>query len=1067
MKHEAQIEKAFIGILTEQEKQWTYREDIKSEKALWDNLRRHINRKNIAQLDGIPLTDSEFTQVKNEFRRETQTPFLASQWLRGENGIAKIVIEREDNAKGRVTLILFSNKDINGGISSYEVVNQIVPITDGATKRGDVTLLINGLPAIHIELKSEYAKDGYSQAFDQIERYAQSGFFDGIFATVQIMVVSNKVSTKYFARPSSNSNFKSAKKFLFNWREDNNKPVENLFDFTRNVLSIPMAHELISRFTILVDDKKDQKYMMVLRPYQIHAIKKIQKQASAHEGGFIWHATGSGKTITSFVATKLLAQSAIGVARTVMIVDRKDLDSQTKGEFSKFASEYNTGQTTKTEKVKGGKKKPKENALIVGIDNKTELVNNLLSRENNNTIIVTTIQKLSRAIRECKELEKNKFEKLKGEHIVFIVDECHRAVSDKEMKNIKKFFPMSTWFGFTGTPIFKENRKQESGKYARTTQDQYGIGKDGNPLPNNGLLHAYTTKNAMDDKSVLDFQVEYHSLLGEEDELALYLTKTTQDELDKMDDLQKEALLAREDYENEGYIKAMLKKIFKHHNVIEKFKVKNGIPTMSAILTTHSIPQAKRIYSILMELKQNGELITGKINEARRLNDPGFPRVAITYSLSEKQGDKNKAAEELLEIMREYDATFNTHYAESAKKGRKKFKAGIDDDEQVIDDSNYNQNINNRLARKGVQYQKDGQWLDFVIVVERLLTGFDAPTIQTLYVDKELTWHGLLQAFSRTNRVMTGKNIGMIVTFRKPHTMAKNVQDAIRLFSNEERDWESLIPKQYKKVRQDLKNANKSYTQAKQELEKDPNDLKKKINTIRTFQAVKRLSEAIESYEEFENDFDKLKPILEIISNDFGNIENLKSEVREAIEDLIGDPPDDILEIEFSADQRATLEETIDSYYISQLLKDIRNEESKRKFDEILKDKPTIVQIVYKYIMRDIENDDEAAQRAAFYFKIAIESEIGEAAANLRVPKEDLQTSFNEYNKDKGDVPYLNTLIEKSGLTKEIFEQVFPGERFRRKIVVIGDYWKNVMDKKLMPLKNELAVHSNGVNDDE
>jgi len=968
--------------------------------------------------------------VKNEFRRLTQTPFLASQWLRGENGIAQISIEREDNSKGNVTLTLFSNRDIAGGISSYEVVNQIVPDTFGHIKRGDVTLLINGLPVIHIELKSEYAKDGYHQAFDQIERYAQAGFFDGIFATVQIFVVSNKVSTKYFARPSSNNDFKPAKKFLFNWREENNTPVEDLFDFTRVVLSIPMAHELISRFIILVDDKKSLKFMMVLRPYQIHAIKKIQKQASAHEGGFVWHATGSGKTITSFVATKLLAQSAVGVTRTVMIVDRKDLDSQTKNEFGKFASEYNTGLTSGD---------VTDNTLIVGIDNKRELVDNLLSKKNSNTIIVTTIQKLSRAIRDCIESERNRFEKLKGEHIVFIVDECHRAVSDKEMKSIKKFFPMSTWFGFTGTPIFEENKKQENGTYARTTHDQYGIGKDGTPSPNGGLLHAYTTKNAMDDNSVLDFQVEYHSLMNEEEEERLYLTKTNYDEYKRMTPIQRESLLVNADYENDDYIETMLKKIFRHQSVLEKFKVVNGIPTMSGILTTHSIAQAKRIYHKLMELRTAGELVTGKpLDERRRINDPDFPRVAITYSISENQDEMNAAQEEIVEIMKEYSDMYGVAYE---------------------DVDLYNQNINNRLARKGIQYQKDGQWLDLVIVVDRLLTGFDAPTIQALYVDKELRWHGLLQAFSRTNRVMTGKSIGMIVTFRKPYTMAKNVEDAIRLFSNEARDWESLIPKKYETVRKDLNNAYKAYTEAKAELEKDPTDIKKKIEAVKTFQAVKRLAESIESYEEFENDFEDLKPAIEIVADDFGHIENIKAEVRDELNpEDIGDYPD-IFEVEFSADQRATLEETIDSYYISQLLRDIKNDESKRKFDEILKGKPEIVQEVYKEIMQDIHNDEEAAQRAASYFRAAIEVGIAEAAATLRVPSGDLQTSLNEYNQQRGDVPYLNTLIEHSEHTKDTFEQQFPGERFRRKIVVIGDYWKRIMNERLLPLKKEMATH--------
>ena len=467
-------------------------------------------------------------------------------------------------------------------------------------------------------------------------------------------MISNKVSTRYFARPQSNSSFESAKKFLFNWREPDNSPVEDLYDFTRKVLSIPMAHELVSRFTILVDDKKSQKFMMVLRPYQIHAIKKIMQQAAKHEGGFVWHATGSGKTITSFVATKLLAQSAISVSRTVMIVDRKDLDSQTKDEFSKFASEYNTGLSTG---------QVSDNTLIVGIDNKRELVDNFLSKKNNNTIIITTIQKLSRAIRESRDSETNKFEKLKAEHIMFIVDECHRAVSDKEMKEIKKFFPKSTWIGLTGTPIFEENKKQENGTYARTTYDQYG-----------DLLHAYTTKNAMDDKSVLDFQVEYHSLMSEEEEKRIYLSKMMkkypgEDSDSKLAlmqaDIDKEALLESADYENDAYIETMLAKIFRHQSIIEKFRVINGVPTMSAILTTHSISQAKRIYNKLISLKESGDLITGKpLDERRRLNDSDFPRVAITYSIAENQEEMTAASEEIAEIIKQYNAMFGTSYTD-------------------------------------------------------------------------------------------------------------------------------------------------------------------------------------------------------------------------------------------------------------------------------------------------------------------------------------------------------------------------------------------------------------------
>ena len=1036
MIHESEIEKNFIDILTQRENQWTYRTDIKTESALWENLRRHINRINLKELDGEHLTNNEFTQLKNEFRRLTATPFSASQWLRGENGIAKITIEREDISCGKAELVVFSNKDIAGGISSYEVVNQIVPDCDKAL-RGDVTLLINGLPVIHIELKAEYAKEGYHQAFKQIERYAGAGFFNGIYAAIQIFLVSNKVATRYFVRPRSNSknDFAGVEKFLFNWRTPNNEPVENLEDFAREVLSIPMSHELISRFTILVDDKINQKFMMVLRPYQIHAIKEIMRQAVAHEGGFIWHATGSGKTITSFVATKLLAQTAIGVTRTVMIVDRKDLDSQTKDEFGKFASEYNTGQTVGD---------AVDNTLIVGIENKKELVENFLNKKNNNTIIITTIQKLSRAIRECRDSETNTFEKLKDKHIVFIVDECHRAISDREMKEIKKFFPRSTWIGLTGTPIFEENQKPEKGMLARTTYDQYGK-----------LLHAYTTKNAMEDKSVLNFMVEYHSLLSKEDEERLYISKIREKyptadpfiKLSHLDDIEKESLLEKSDYENDAYIETMLKKIFRHENIIKKFNVENGIPTMSAILTTHSIAQAKRIYHKLIALKEASELITGKpLDERRRLNDPGFPRVAITYSVAENEdGEQSTAQKEIEEIMENYKALYGIGYK---------------------DVDSYNRNINNRLARKSAQYQTDGQWLDFVIVVDRLLTGFDAPTIQTLYVDKELKWHGLLQAFSRTNRICSGKTEGMIVTFRKPATMAKNVREAIKLFSNEARNWENLVPREYKEVKQEYKTAFKAYQAVQRQLEDDPNDLKKKIEAIKTFQTMKHLSEAIKSYEgyadEYETDSAELTAIAETIAGNAGHIENLKGEVKRELEEQGAGEEliHDVLEIEFSANQNPNLTEKIDSYYISQLLKDIKNEESKRKFEEIIKSKPAIVQETYDEALGEFADSAKIISSVDRCFRHAIDEILSETAALLKVPKEDLIISFNEYLSDKDEVPYINTIIDKFALTKDEFEQVFPGEMFRRKRAIIHDYLREIFNKKLIPLKGELANFS-------
>jgi type I restriction enzyme R subunit len=1031
MNHEAQIEKHFIDILSQRENQWTFRDDIKAENALWNNLRGHINRINLARLNGVPLTDREFEQLKVEFKRLTATPFGASQWLRGENGVAAISIEREDIKLGRVSLVLFSNKDIAGGISSYEVVNQIKPDAN-TDMRGDVTLLVNGLPIIHIELKAESAKDGYIQAFEQIKRYAEAGFFDGIYATTQIFVVSNKVSTKYFARPGSNSGkaFDAAKKFLFNWRTADNEPVENLFDFARQVLRIPMAHELVSKHTILVDDKKNQKFLMVLRPYQIHAIQKIIDQAAKHEGGFIWHATGSGKTITSFVATKLLAQTSVGVDRTVMVVDRTDLDSQTKDEFSKFASEFHTGLSSGN---------VKDNALIVGVDNQRQLSKSLLSKKNNNTIIVTTIQKLSAAIRSAKEAENNKFERLKSEHIAFVVDECHRAVSDEQMKEIKKLLPNSTWFGLTGTPIFEENQKQENGTFARTTQQQYG-----------NLLHAYTTKNAMDDNSVLNFQVEYHCLL-DADSKEEFLYRTVKELYPKLDpikklasmtEIEKEGLQDKELFEREEYIEAMLRKIFKRQSVIERFKVINGYPTMSAVLSTHSIAQAKRIYHKLQEMKTGGTLLNGReLDERHTLRDPDFPRVAITYSISENQGETNEAQAEINAIMQEYNTVFGTNYTDSDQ---------------------FNKNINSRLARKDVQYKKDGQWLDMVIVVDRLLTGFDAPTIQTLYVDRVLKYQKLLQAFSRTNRIAPGKEHGIVVSFRKPETMRQNVEDAIRLFTNQQQNWEALVPQEYVEVRAAFISAHEELQQAKDDLANDPNSIKKKIAQVRAYQRLEIIQRAIRSYEDYENDFAELEHIVQALPEEKGHCENLKAEIRAELEDETEDEINILLQdIEFSSGQRAVHEERIDSFYINQLLSDYQKSTSKTD-KEVLREKimkeiyakPTAVQAIYSIILNDIDQN-RLTKDWTTYFEDEIDRIIGESSELLKVPIADLQTSFSEYRSGSGTVPFINEISKASQLDKEAFEVAF-NEKYRKRLLVFEQYWKTILNERLLPLKGEI-----------
>ncbi|MFV0559986.1 MAG: DEAD/DEAH box helicase family protein, partial [Enterococcus sp.] len=467
-RDELEIENHLIKVLGEGHNQWNYRPDLKSEADLWKNLRDKIDIRNKAELEGDSLTDSEFERIKTEILSRTQTPFDAAKWLKGENGIARITIEREDSSLGSISVEVYSNRDIAGGYSSYEVVNQIAKQgtrEDERSRRFDVTLLISGLPIVQIELKQTSAKDGIYQAFNQIKKYSEEGIFRGnIFSTLQLFVVSNEQTTRYFANALPQN---LHRKFLFSWRTSDNKRVENLYEFCKQVLNIPDAHKLIADYTIVSEDQ-DNKTLMVLHPYQIHAIDALFVSANKHKSGYVWHATGSGKTLTSFVSTKLLAQKS-GIDRTIMLVDRKDLDNQTTSEFTKFASEYNTG-------ISSGS--AKENSLIVGTGSARELSNTLLADANTNVVIVTTRQKLDAALKYAKKQEEqkgsNQFKKLLGQHIVFVVDECHRALSAENMEQIKGFIPNSPWFGFTGPPLFEVNKKQAKGKLARPTIDQTG-----------------------------------------------------------------------------------------------------------------------------------------------------------------------------------------------------------------------------------------------------------------------------------------------------------------------------------------------------------------------------------------------------------------------------------------------------------------------------------------------------------------------------------------------------------------------------------------------------------------
>jgi len=292
--------------------------------------------------------------------------------------------------------------------------------------------------------------------------------------------------------------------------------------------------------------------------------------------------------------------------------------------------------------------------------------------------------------------------------------------------------------------------------------------------------------------------------------------------------------------------------------------------------------------------------------------------------------------------------------------------------------------------------------------------------------------------------------------------MRKNVENAFKLFSQEERDWEQLIPREYKSVRKQFKDAHKAFIEAQRELGHDPNDLMKKIETIKTFQAMQNLADAMRSYDEYTEELEKdpteLTAISEVIADNIGNIENLKAEVKEMLPEK---PPEEAFEIEFSPDQRATLEEKIDSYYIRQLLRDFNNESSRQKFYDTIKNRPPVVKTVYDEALLEstgesIVAENEVTYRIDSHFRRTIDGIIKESADTLKVPEEDLQISLNEYNSNKKEVPLINVINAKSTLTKDDFERVFPGEMFRRRRVVIEEYWSNKL-AVLLPLKEELV----------
>ena len=732
---EAVMERRLIAQLTTGVSQWTYRPDIATEDALWANVRQKLNQNNVGVLDGVAITDEEFHQIQQYLLDRAQTPYRAALWLAGENGEAVIPLMREDASKGTIHLMAISSREIAGGRSSYEVIHQYVASKaddEDRKRRFDVTLLINGLPMIQIELKNQ--DHPYMDAFRQIKKYSVQGKYRGLFGMVQMFVVTNGSNTRYIAADTGE---RLNEKFLTPWVNSQNEPVEDYLAFARELLRIPQAHEMVGHYSVLDAERKK---LILLRPYQVHAIEAVKRASAQEQSGFVWHTTGSGKTLTSYTVAKNL-QLIPGIDKTIFLIDRKDLDQQTSLSFKAYA----------------------ENDIIDVDDtgNTGELVRKLYSKDR--LVIVTTIQKLQVVIKRYTSEEKkdgSKARRLRDLRIAFVVDECHRTVTPETQRDLKKFFARSLWYGFTGTPIFDENKRARKGDLARTTEALFGP-----------CLHKYTIKEALNNHAVLGFQIEYKDTfsydnklsageqlgLGDADGLATGNPEVIEEKVLTAYKTQEK----RDVYDDDAHRADVVNYIVNKASGKFRLQAPRG-EAYEAILTVPSIGIAQRYYRMFREF-----VAAGKVSDAVKAKCMDFPRVAITYTVTENDTDSIRNQREMQLALADYNAMFGTKFS-------------------TEDLAAYNTNLNDRLARKKGIYKRREEQLDLVIVVDRLLTGFDAPPCALLFVDRPpMAPQNLIQAFSRTNRIFDKtKRYGMVVIFQRSEEYKKAVDEALLLYSN-------------------------------------------------------------------------------------------------------------------------------------------------------------------------------------------------------------------------------------------------------------------------------------------
>lgn len=727
VQSEAALENGLIATLQKMNYEYVH---IEEEKNLSANFKRQLekhNKKKLEELGRTEFTESEFEKIL--IYLEGGTRFEKAKKLRD-----LFPLELEN---GERLWVEFLNRT-HWCQNEFQVSNQIT--VEGRKKcRYDVTILINGLPLVQIELKRRGVE--LKQAYNQIQRYHKTSFH-GLFDYIQLFVISNGVNTRYFA-----NNPNSGYKFTFNWTDAANVPFNDLEKFATVFFDKCTLGKIIGKYIVL---HEGDKCLMVLRPYQFYAVEKIlDRVENSNDNGYIWHTTGAGKTLTSFKAAQLVSELD-DVDKVMFVVDRHDLDTQTQAEYEAF-----------------------EPGAVDSTDNTDELVKRLHS---NSKIIITTIQKLNAAV--SKQWYSSRIEEIRHSRIVMIFDECHRSHFGDCHKNIVKFFDNTQIFGFTGTPIFVENAVD-----GHTTKEIFG-----------NCLHKYLIKDAIADENVLGFLVEYYH--GNED--------VDNADQDRMTEIAK--------------------------FILNNFNKSTFDGEFDALFAVQSVPMLIHYYKIFKSLNPKiriGAVFTYAANSSQDDEQTGMNTGGFA---SESTGE----ADELQAIMDDYNDMYGTSFT------TENFRAYYDD-------------INLRMKKK----KADMKPLDLCLVVGMFLTGFDSKKLNTLYVDKNMEYHGLLQAFSRTNRVLNEKKrFGKVVCFRD---LKSKVDEAIKLFSNGT-PLEDIVRKPFNEVKRDYQELTKDFLEHYPEPHfvdylQSENDKKQFILAFRDI--IKKHAE-IQIYNEFEKEANDL-----------------------------------------------------------------------------------------------------------------------------------------------------------------------------------------------------------------